>query len=49
MGKLLLAVAVAAAWASVGRATAQDWPARPMTMVVPVVEWPHIIESKTSR
>jgi tripartite-type tricarboxylate transporter receptor subunit TctC len=37
MAKLLLAVAIAAAWASVGRATAQDWPARPMTMVVPVV------------
>ena len=36
MGKLLLAVAVAAAWASVGRAGAQEWPARPVTMVVPV-------------
>ena len=36
MGKLLLAVAVAAAWASVGRATAREWPTRPMTMVVPV-------------
>jgi tripartite-type tricarboxylate transporter receptor subunit TctC len=36
MEKLLLAVVIAATWASIGGATAQNWPARPMTMVVPV-------------
>src|SRR5882724_1682807 len=37
MGKLLLAVAIATTtWASIGGAKAQDWPTRPVTMVVPV-------------
>jgi tripartite-type tricarboxylate transporter receptor subunit TctC len=36
MGKLLLALAMAATWASIDGATAQDWPTRPVTMVVPV-------------
>ena len=36
MRKLLLVVALAATSAIVGRAGAQDWPARPVTMVVPV-------------
>jgi tripartite-type tricarboxylate transporter receptor subunit TctC len=36
MGKLLLAAVIAAIGASSGRAQAQDWPARPVTMVVPV-------------
>ena len=36
MGKLILAVAMAATWASIGAAKAQDWPIRPVTMVVPV-------------
>jgi tripartite-type tricarboxylate transporter receptor subunit TctC len=36
MGKLLLVVAIAATSASIGSAGAQDWPARPVTMVVPV-------------
>src|SRR6478672_13661983 len=36
MRALLLAFALAAAAASVERANAQDWPARPLTMVVPV-------------
>src|SRR5262245_59731716 len=36
MGKLLLVVAIAATSAGIGRAEAQDWPARPVTMVVPV-------------
>jgi tripartite-type tricarboxylate transporter receptor subunit TctC len=35
MGKLL-AVAIAAMWASIGGARAQDWPTRSVTMVVPV-------------
>jgi tripartite-type tricarboxylate transporter receptor subunit TctC len=36
MKKLLLAAAIAATWTSGGGAQAQDWPARPVTMVVPV-------------
>ena len=36
MGRLLLAVALVTTWASIGGATAQDWPTRPVTMVVPV-------------
>ena len=36
MGKLILAVAMTATWASIGSAKAQDWPTRPVTMVVPV-------------
>jgi tripartite-type tricarboxylate transporter receptor subunit TctC len=36
MGKLLLALAIATTWASIGGAQAQDWPTRPVTMVVPV-------------
>ena len=36
MGKLLVAVAMAATWASISDAKAQDWPTRPVTMVVPV-------------
>jgi tripartite-type tricarboxylate transporter receptor subunit TctC len=36
MGKLFIAVAIAATWASFGPAKAQDWPVRPVTMVVPV-------------
>jgi tripartite-type tricarboxylate transporter receptor subunit TctC len=35
MRKLLLAVALAATFASLGNATAQDWPKRPVTMIVP--------------
>jgi tripartite-type tricarboxylate transporter receptor subunit TctC len=34
--KLLLAIAIAVTLASVGRAKAQDWPVRSVTMVVPV-------------
>jgi len=36
MGKLLPALALAAAWIGTAAATAQEWPARPVTMVVPV-------------
>src|SRR5262245_5964470 len=36
MAKLLLVVAIAATLAGIGLAKAQDWPARPLTMVVPV-------------
>jgi tripartite-type tricarboxylate transporter receptor subunit TctC len=37
MGKLLLAVAMATTWAaSISGVKAQDWPTRPVTMVVPV-------------
>ena len=34
--ELLVVSAVAAMWASIGAANAQDWPTRPVTMVVPV-------------
>ena len=36
MEKLILAVAITATWAGIGAAKAQDWPTRPVTMVVPV-------------
>src|SRR5262245_19696461 len=36
MGRLLLALAIAATRTSNGPVTAQEWPARPLTMVVPV-------------
>src|ERR1700726_4829325 len=35
MGKLLLAVAFAAIWPGIGSGIAQDFPSRPITMIVP--------------
>ena len=35
MRTLIIAGAIAATWASLGTATAQEWPNRPLTMVVP--------------